>query len=188
MKTLALLFALTATPLMAQTPVQNFSLVNVVDNSTVSLDGYSSCRGIVVLFTGNECAYDSYYTARIKAMIDVYKGKIQFLLVNSYVEPAESIDKMKAFYTLWGMGVPYLADKDQVAMECLNARKTPEAFLLQNADGKLTVTYSGAIDDNPQVSAAVQDKYLRQAIDKLLAGQAIEVSSVRAVGCSIRRK
>ncbi len=172
----------------AQQPVQNFSLVNVGDNTTVSLESFQSCTGLVVLFTSNDCAYDGYYTSRLKSLINNYKGKIQFLLVNSYVEPNEAADKMKVKYDTWALGVPYLSDKDQTAMECLGAKKSPEAFLLKNTGGKYVLAYSGAIDDNPQVANDVKQNYLKDAIDKLLAGQKIDVVNVRAVGCSVRRK
>jgi len=172
----------------AQQPVQNFSLLNVGDNTTVSLESFQSCSGLVVLFTSNDCAYDGYYTGRIKSLINAYKGKIQFLLVNSYIEPNEAADKMKTKYDAWALGVPYLADKDQTAMECLSAKKSPEAFLLKNAGGKYVLAYSGAIDDNPQVANDVKQNYLKDAIDKLLAGQKIETANNRAVGCSVRRK
>lgn len=168
--------------------VQNFTLMNVAEDKMVSLEGYQSCVGLVAIFTSNECAYDNYYTARLKVLTESYAGKIQFLLINSYVEPEESVEKMKAKYSFWGMSVPYLADKDQVAMECLGAKKSPEVFLLKNEGGKYVTIYSGAIDDNAQVSAAVRDKYLRSSIDKLLKGETIDVPAVRAVGCSIRRK
>ena len=173
---------------VAQTPVQNFTLTNVVDGASVSLESYPSCSGLVVLFTSNTCPYDGYYTARLKHLITTYQGKIQFLLVNSYQEPEESAIKMKSAYDSWTLPVPYLADKDQAAMECLGARKSPEAFLLKNNGGKFTVVYSGSIDDNAQVSAAVTESYLRSAIDKLLAGQQINTPTVRAIGCSIRKK
>jgi hypothetical protein len=188
MKILTTLFVLLSLSLLAQQPVQNFSLVNVADNSTVSLESYPSCIGIVVLFTGNECVYDGYYMGRIRSLIDAYKGKIQFLLVNSYAEPNEAIDKMKDKYNSWSMGVPYLADKEQVAMEGLGARKSPEAFLLKNMAGKFTIEYSGAIDDNAQMAADVKQNYLKSAIEKLLVNRKQEVSAMRAVGCTIRRK
>lgn len=168
--------------------VQNFTLTNVADESMVSLEGFNSCAGLVVIFTSNECAYDNYYTARLKVLTEVYAGKIQFLLINSYLEPEESVEKMKAKYAFWGMNVPYLADKEQTALECLGAKKSPEAFLLKNNNGKYTVVYSGAIDDNPQVSAAVREKYLRSSIDKLLKGEPIDVPNVRAAGCTIRKE
>lgn len=126
-----ILFTLLSFELLAQQPVQNFSLINVVDNSSVSLESFPNCNGIVILFTGNECIYDNYYSARVKSLINAYQGKIQFLLVNSYAEPSEAIDKMKSKYNSWSIGVPYLADKDQILMEALGARKSPEAFLLK---------------------------------------------------------
>ena len=80
--------------LKAQTPIQNFTLTNVVDGKMVSLDQYSSSGAVVVLFTSNECPFDNYYKDRIKEMISAYAGKVQFLLVNSYVESEESVEKM----------------------------------------------------------------------------------------------
>ncbi len=185
-----ILFALVAlcASARAQQTIQNFTLPNVADNSSVSLEGFQSCTGLVVLFTSNDCAYDGYYISRLKSLVNTYKEKIQFVLVNSYIEPNEAADKMKAKYDAWGLGVPYLADKDQAAMNCLSAKKSPEAFLLKNTGGKYVLFYSGAIDDNPQVANDVKQNYLKDAIDKLLAGQKIDVANVRAVGCSVRRK
>jgi len=172
----------------AQQPVQNFSLTNVADNALVSLEGFQSCSGIAVVFTSNDCAFDGYYIGRIKSLVNTYKGKIQFLLINSHSDPNEGADKMKAKYDSWGVAVPYLADKEQTAMECLGARKSPEVFLLKNTNGKYFTVYSGAIDDNPQVATDIKQNYLKDAIEKLLAGQKIDVANVRAGGCSIRRK
>src|SRR6478609_2038808 len=170
----------------AQTAIQDFSLPNAADGKMVSLNGQSA-KGIVVLFTNNNCPYDAYYTSRIKSLIATYQGKIQFLLVNSFVEPEESMDMMKEKYNSWGLSVPYLADKDQVVMGNLGAKKSTEAFLIKNAGGKYSLSYSGAIDDNPQVAQDAKQNYLKNAIDKLLAGQTPDVS-VRAVGCTIRKK
>jgi hypothetical protein len=171
-----------------QQPIHNFTLTNVVDGGMVSLDGYPSCTGLVAIFTGNECAFDNYYTSRIKSLVDRYAGKIQFILINSYQEPEESAEKMAVEYRAWNLHIPYLADKDQTAMDCMGAKKSPEAFLLKNVGNKYVLVYSGAIDDNAQVPSDVKENYLTQNIDKLIAGQKIEVPSVRAVGCSIRRK
>ena len=170
-----------------QLPVQNFTLNNV-DGGPVSLDSYTSVAGIAVIFTGNECAFDNYYTDRIKLFIEMFSGKIQFLLINSYVEPGESADKMAAKYKRWGFTVPYLIDKDQTAMNILGAKKSPEVFLLKNTGGKFMIVYQGALDDNPQMASDVKQTFLKTSIDKLLAGQKIDVPVMRAVGCSIRKK
>jgi peroxiredoxin len=167
--------------------VTDFSGVNVVDDKTVSLTQFEKETGVVVIFRGNECPYDGYYTQRIAELVREYKGRIQFLLVNPYLEPAEDTDKMKMYATVWGLGIPYLADKNQSIMEALGARKTPEAFVLKNAGGKFTIIYSGAIDDNPQLPAGVKQKHLQSAIEGLLSDHT-QITSVRTAGCTIRKK
>ncbi len=169
-----------------QQPVNPFALTNVADGSRVSLDSYST--PVAVIFTSNECAFDNYYTPRIKSLIGLYDGKIQFLLINAHLEPAESAGQMALRHKTWGMNVPYLADKDQLAMDILGAKKSPEAFLLQKTAGQYFVVYKGSLDDNPQVASDVKQNFLKESIDKLLAGQKIAVPETRAIGCSIRRK
>jgi hypothetical protein len=82
--------------------------------------------------------------------------------------------------------VPYLLDKDQVELKTFSARKTPECFVLQSTGLKFNVVYRGAIDDSPQSAADVREAYLREAIEKVLAGKPIEVFEQRPPGCSIR--
>ena len=185
---LFLCFAITSLSLDAQTHVQNFTLTNVADGTTLSLETYSNAAGVVVLFTSNECPYDHYYLDRIKNLINTYSGKIQFLLINSYQEPEESEDKMKEAFGKWGLNAPYLADKDQTLMTSLGAKKSPEVFLLKNEGKEHVIIYSGAIDDNPQMGTAVNQPHLKIAIDKLLSTNRLEILSERAVGCTIRRK
>ncbi|MEI9918631.1 MAG: redoxin family protein [Bacteroidota bacterium] len=152
---------------------------NVSTGQPVNLNDFKGAKKIVVIFTSNVCAYDAYYSDRIKSLINTYGANVQFVLVNSYLEPEETEDKMKAKYDLWAFGVPYVADKDQVWMKTLGARKSPEVFVL---DSDLKTIYNGAIDDNPQLAAAVKDNYLKKVLD------GVAVPATRVVGCSIRSK
>jgi hypothetical protein len=86
-----------------------------------------------------------------------------------------------------GLNVPYLVDKEQKLMRQLGATKTPQVFLLKNNNGKFSVVFNGAIDDNPQVAADVRHAYLEDAIDIMLTNQQIETPEVRPVGCTIRK-
>lgn len=165
--------------------IKDFSLVNTKDGKTVSLAGLAG-SGAVVIFTSHECPFDNYYKDRVKDLATQFSGKIQFILINSNQEPQESVEQMGIHYK--DLNAPYLADKDQVAMEIFGARKSTEVFLLSKVNGKLNVVYSGAIDDNPQVATDVKQSYLKDAIEKLLNGQKIEVATQRASGCTIRRK
>lgn len=180
-------FLALASAAQAQT-VPNFSLTNVVNGQTVTLDTYPSCTALVVIFTTNACPYDEYYRGRIKKLSQDFQDKVPVLLVNSAPDAAESADAMAKKAQQAGIGLPYLADKDQVLMQALGATKSPQAFLLKNNGGKFSVVYSGAIDDNAQVEADVRHAYLKDAIDILLSHQTIATPEVRPVGCTLRKK
>ena len=156
-----------------------FCQQNVVTGQPVALEDFKGAKNIVVIFTSNVCAYDAYYADRIKSLITKYSANVQFVLVNSCLEPEESAEKMKAKYDLWAFNIPYLADKDQTLMSRFGARKSPEVFVL---DRDFKVVYSGAIDDNPQLANGVKENYLKKVLD---GGS---VANTRAVGCSIRSK
>jgi hypothetical protein len=55
-------------------------------------------------------------------------------------------------------------------------------YLLDNTK---TVRYIGAIDDDSENPEKVKVKYLENAVDALLQGKPVEVTSTRAIGCSI---
>lgn len=135
--------------------VDGITLTNVYNNESVSLANYNV--PIALVFTSNECPFDNYYKPRLKELIAAYQGKVQFLLVNSHQDAQEAAEKMTIHYN--DLGIPYLVDKEQKAMDALGARKTPEVFLLKSEDGKWAVQYSGAIDDNPQVASAVKQSF-----------------------------
>ena len=168
--------------------VKNFQLTNVLNGQTISLDTYPSCEGMVLIFTSNSCPYDDYYRKRIEQLSRAYQDKVPVVLVNSHTEPNESPEMMAARGKALNLKVPYLADKDQVLMASLNVKKTPEAFLLKNENGKFTVVYRGAIDDNAQVESDVRHHYLRDAIDIMLNNQNIQTPEVRPVGCVLKKK
>jgi len=188
MKTLLVVILLaTSCFVQAQQLIASFSLTDVNSGEDVSLDKYSSSPAVVILFTSNECPFDKSYADRVANLVTSYGDKISFLLINSHVDPLESAEHMKKAAAAWRFRAPYLSDKNQVAMTALDARRSPECFVLRPAKGGFQVAYSGAIDDNPQTPGSVTDPYLRNAIESVLSGkQAAE--SVRAAGCSIRRK
>ncbi len=186
MKNLMVLILFLVANVLSAQEIKDFSLTNTRDGKVVTLSGLGSVTGVAVVFTSHECPFDNYYKERLKELTSQYAGKIQFVLINSNQEPQENVEQMAIHYN--DINVPYLADKDQVAMEALGARKSTEVFLISKAGGKLNLVYNGAIDDNPQVAKDVKQQFLKDAIEKLLAGQKIDVTNQRASGCTIRSK
>ncbi len=170
--------------------IQDFSLVNVIDESKVSLSSFSDARGVVVIFTSNNCPYAKLYEKRIQALHKDYSGKgLELLLINPNnpkSSPGDDQTKMRARATANNYSFPYLADKDQSVSKVFGARKTPEVFLLKPTPSGYNVVYKGSFDDNPQNDADVNDPYLIRAVEGLLNNQPITTNSSRPVGCVIK--
>jgi hypothetical protein len=186
--TVVLLFAMFSFLTATAQQLNNFKLVNVVNDQTVSPDTYPSCEGLVIIFTSNNCPYDEYYRGRISKIAQAYNDKVPVLLVNANSDPTDSKENMVKKAKALNLTIPYLSDKDQTLMASLDARKSPEAFLLKNSGGNFSVVYRGAIDDNPQVEGDVRQNYLRDAIDIMLSKQKIETTEVRPAGCNLKKK
>lgn len=184
---LTCILSLAAVSASAQSVVTGFTLLDVTNGEQLSLEKFSGRPAVVVIFTSNECPFDNSYAERLSKLVVTYSDKLPIVFVNSHLDPQESEENMKKEAGTWGFRAPYLSDKNQVAMAALDARRSPEGYVLKPANGGFQVYYSGAIDDNPQTPGAVTTSYLKNAIEEVLAGKPAP-TSVRAAGCSIRRK
>jgi hypothetical protein len=94
---------------------------------------------------------------------------------------AEMVKKAKSEHFLF----PYLYDNMQVVARQFSAQKTPHAFVIWKEAGKWVVKYSGAIDDNGAEPQKVKHKYVSDAVEQLLAGEAVKVPETKSIGCQI---
>jgi peroxiredoxin len=142
---------------------------------------------VCVVVMCNHCPYVKLYLDRLKALHQDYASQSVALIAmnpNDAVQfPEDSFDKMKTFVVEQGISFPYLRDETQDVAHTLGATKTPHAFLF-NKQGVLV--YRGAIDDNAQDPNAVTTPYLRNAIDRILNGEAIAQPTTEPVGCSVK--
>lgn len=179
--------------LQAGNKIENFTLVNTINNRPVSLSDYANDKGVVIIFASNYCPYSKLYEDRIIALANQYESQgIKFLLVNSNTSADnidDTIEEMARHAKEKGLKIPYLADKEHVLSNRLNATKTPEAFVLQNTgNGTFIVKYRGAVDDNPQLPNAVTSFYLKDAINAVVNKRNLAVVDKRATGCMIKKE
>lgn len=167
----------------------DFSLKNI-DGKMVSLSDYADSKGFLVIFTCNTCPYSVAYEDRILALDKKYKEKgVPVIAINPNnpaVKPGDSFDKMKIRAKEKGFTFPYVLDEGQNIYPQYGASKTPHVYLLEKTQKGNVVKYIGAIDDNYQDAGKVEDKYVENAVDAMLAGEEIEVTKTRAIGCSIK--
>jgi hypothetical protein len=83
-----------------------------------------------------------------------------------------------------GFVFDYLYDESQDVARALGAERTPEVFLF---DAERRLVYHGAIDDSRD-DTAVEEQYLRDAIEAVLAGDEPAISETPAVGCTVKWK
>jgi len=160
-----------------------------ISNKSISLDQFSKEKGVILIFTCNHCPYAKLYEDRIIALDKKFKLK-GFPVVainpnNPHIYEEDSFSNMIKHANEKGFTFPYLMDSVGIYKE-YGATKTPQVYLLNNEKGKFIVRYIGAIDDNPQNSKNVSQKYLANAIIKLLEGKSPVITETKAIGCSIK--
>ena len=105
---------------------------------------------------------------------------------NPAVKPGDNMDAMKARAASKGFTFPYLFDDGQEIYPQYGATKTPHVYLLEKTNKGNVVKYIGAIDDNYKDAAAVNTKYVEEAVDALMNGKEIKETKTRAIGCGIK--
>lgn len=169
--------------------VADFSLKNI-DGNMVSLSDFEDAKGFLVIFTCNTCPYAVAYEDRIIALDNKYKAKgvpvIAIMPNNPDTKPGDAFDKMTNRAADKGFTFPYLIDEGQQVYPQYGATRTPHVYLLEKKDAGNVVRYIGAIDDNYQDAASVEEKYVENAVDAMLNGKEIEVKTTKAIGCSIK--
>jgi peroxiredoxin len=167
--------------------IEDFSLINI-DDAMVYLSDYEDAKGFIIVFTCNTCPYSIANEDRIIALDKKYKLQgFPVIAINPndpVAVPNDSFEKMKDRGQEKGFTFPYLLDVGQKIYPKFGATKTPEVYIVTQND--LKVKYMGAIDNSSRDASAVTEKYVENAVDALLAGEKIEKTTTRAIGCSIK--
>ncbi|QKZ12047.1 thioredoxin family protein [Spirosoma sp. KUDC1026] len=171
--------------------VVNFSLKNV-DGKSVSLGDFRSQRGVIIVFTSNHCPFSNAYEERLMALNQkfVQQGFSVVAIMSSdqtaYAD--DTFEQMKERAKAKNYSFPYLLDDTQTVARAFGASRTPQVFVLNQANGQFVLEYTGAIDDNPQDQAEVQRQYVDEAVSNLLAGRPVQSPITKPVGCAIKWK
>lgn len=154
-----------------------------VDGQGHDLSQYRTSKAIVLVFTCNHCPVAKAYEERLIELQKDYKSKgVQVIAINVNNLPADRLDKMKDRAAEKGFNFPYLYDASQASGHAYGARVTPHVFVL---DQQRKIAYVGAIDDSMD-QTAVKNKYVRDALDALLAGKQPATAETKPVGCGIK--
>jgi len=169
-------------PLNVGDPAPSFALKNY-DGKEIDLKSMLKDHKLaVVMFISTQCPVSNGYNDRMEKLCEAYSGKgVEFIGVNA--NKAEDIQAIADHAKEHGFKFPVVKDVANKIADQYDAQVTPEIFVL-NPEGKLV--YHGRIDDsrNPD---KVGSHDLADALDKLLAGKELSVTTTKAFGCSIKR-
>jgi peroxiredoxin len=152
---------------------------------TAALYDLQANKAIVVVVLNFDCPNSTGYAPALTELCRIYRDKgVAFLgLCPSDDEDATTIRKKAAEYAL---GFPVYKDDQLIAVKALEATTTPEAFVL---DQNFVMRYRGRIDDT--YAARIKKNFkvsshdLRNALEELLACQAVSTPVTQVVGCPI---
>ncbi|MBI5383128.1 MAG: redoxin domain-containing protein [Verrucomicrobia bacterium] len=176
-------------------PAPDFNLPGV-DGRNHALKDFADAKVLVVLFTCNHCPTAQYYEERIKALVRDYQSKGVAVVAISPNDPqsvrldelgwadlSDSFEEMKLRSQDRQFNFPYLYDGDaETVSRAYGPVATPHVFVF---DAARRLRYVGALDDSERPQH-VTKRYVRDALDALLAGQEPSVTKTRAVGCSVK--
>ncbi|HEA29487.1 MAG TPA: thioredoxin family protein [Leeuwenhoekiella sp.] len=167
----------------------DFSLKNVNDKM-VSMADYEKAKGFIIAFTCNTCPFSRANEDRLIALDQKYKDQgYPVIAINpndASTNERESFTAMKKRSREKGFTFPYLYEGNKKVHKTYGAIKTPHVYLLSKESDELIVKYIGAIDDSSRDARNVDQKFLENAVDALLAGKPIQVTSTKAIGCSVK--
>lgn len=161
--------------------VPDFTLPDA-DGKAHTLASLKGQKGTVLIFIATRCPVSNGYNTRMEKLFEDYKSKgINVVGINSNVsEPADEVKKHAAEK---GLTFPIMKDAGNIVADRFDAQVTPEAFVI-DAAGKLV--YHGRID-NSRAGDAINSTELRDALDAVLAGKAVDKPEAKAFGCTIKR-
>lgn len=162
-------------------PVPMFTLPDI-EGSEFSLSSFLEKKFTVLVFVSTQCPIANDYNERMVRLFDEYSPRdVAIVGINSNKQ--ESVDEIKEHAKKHGFKFPILKDWENKIADSYNAQVTPEIFVV---DGKGTLLYHGRIDDSRD-PADVKSRDLSAALDALLVGKEVPVSTTKAFGCTIKR-
>jgi peroxiredoxin len=161
--------------------VPDFTLPDA-DGKARALASLKGKAGTVLIFMATRCPVSNGYNARMEKLAVDYRARgVNVVGINA--NSTESIEEVKRHAAEKGLSFTILKDGGNLIADRFDAQVTPEAYLL-DASGKLV--YHGRID-NSRNGDSITSTELRDAVEAVLAGKAVEKPEAKAFGCSIKR-
>ena len=158
-----------------------------VGGKNLSLKDAMGENGLLVVFSCNTCPWVDAWEDRYISISKLSQKKgVGMIAINPNEGSrgnGDGMDDMQARAMKAKYNFYYTLDKGSKLASAFGASRTPHIYLFNN---KGTLVYRGAIDDNAKRPKKVENPYLMDAISAMVAGDKINTTSTKALGCSIK--
>jgi peroxiredoxin len=150
------------------------------------LSDWADRKLLVVVFIGVDCPLAKLYAPRVAELNRTFEHRgAAFVSIDS--QRQDRPDAISRFAESHHIDFPILLDPEQKIAVRFGARRTPEAFIL---DENRIIRYRGRIDDQYTVTGRRQQPSrcdLAVALEELLRGEPISTPVTETTGCLIER-
>lgn len=154
-----------------------------IDGVDRRLSGVAVDRPLVITMRDTSCPVCQKQRPELARVVKDYADRVGFLFVS--VVETDGVEELKADRRVLGENTIFVRDPDHRIARRLAATSTAETFLL---DADRRMVFRGALDDQYGLNYTKKDageRYLRSALDDLLAGRAVKVAATTAPGCML---
>jgi len=167
-----------------------FRLTDVVANRAISLETFESKQALLVMFIACHCPFTRYVLPEIARIGRDYSqqavGLVGICASDQVRHPEDGPAGLLRMAERNGLNFPVCFDETQQVTKAFMAACTPDFFLF---DRDRRLAYRGRLDDTrPESPTPPTGKYLRQAIDAVLAGLPVGAEQQPSMGCNIKWK
>ncbi|MEL6447951.1 MAG: redoxin domain-containing protein [Pseudomonadota bacterium] len=181
---IALITGIIAATASAGTRVDNFRLLDQ-DRQSHELYYHKDATAVVFLVQANGCPIARNLLTDYRALRDTYADQgVRFAMINASLQ--DTRDAIRAEAEEFGIDMPILVDETQLIGEALDLDRSGEVLVIDPRNWE--IAYRGPLSD--RVGYETQKKvatetYLADALDSVIAGEAIAEPRRDAVGCII---
>lgn len=161
-------------------PVRDFRLRDLSSDTKTyhTLSQYRGKKAVVAVFISNRCGTTWKYEKRMGKLLRDIAGK-DVVLLGVHSNANETQDEIRKYVEARNFGAPVLDDKEKNEfVTYFDARATPTVLVI---DKQGVLRYKGAYDDNDD-EAQVKARYAEDALNAVLTGKEVPVTTTRAFG------
>jgi len=155
----------------------------------VALSDLDNYDGVLVIFICNHCPYVKAQVEELRKLDEEFPSiAVVGINPNSETHPEDTVENMNDFVEendLESNHFYYLADIDQEVAKSYGAKCTPDPFLL---DWRHRLYYHGRLNDKTSPDGEVEEREMKEIIQKMLKRKDPPEEHKPSQGCSIKWK